>query len=1202
MEGQHQLGTDVTINSVHNISIMANDSQSSSNPIITCSSPVGLWFSNSTSITITSIVINNCSNHGNTSGALTFYNISGVLTLDGLTVTNSNSRGIVTNKVETVKIHECILNSNGNGGIEIVDVEVIIIAECSFIQNTAKYGQGEGGGLKIKASSISSTCPILSLIHSNFTNNTALYGGGLLIDIQCGNMTVSNSHFSYNTVQRLGGGVRVRVSNSTNFTFIQSTFEYNTVLGKDVLPKEPPAGGGVYIYLIAIKFATIVKVIGCIFNDNNGNNYGGGIAVNIDTLWNNKYPITTVIESSLFHSNRACGLWSGGAIFTYTNITILYSKFINNTGPCIYQWNYLSSITIDNSIFSDNLGVGLFTFGDLASLLVMNTLFERQQSRAIDVAVHYNFTLVNVSVIACSDTAISIECFTVLDPGSLTISNLTILNNQGTGLDMVNCMPVCFSGSNIIANNNAAVDDGGGMSIHGIGSVRLLPNATLLVRNNTAGRYGGGIYIEEWSYRHRLVPISWYVLCSFVRGEDNIHFEANKAVAAGDNIYGGNFGCEFESFVLLTRSMVVTGLPDGFPHQSDQVSSRSTKPFSVTSSPPIAMCLCENDTVNCSTLSTTNKQVYSGQPFNVTVAVVGLGGGVNSGNFIATTSNDLELVSSANSNFIANRSCKTFVYTPKLSHSTNSSTCNQFNVTLNISNSFIPDGYINISLTILPCPPGLMLDIDTKSCICDSVITQKVPGIRCNVSWMPHPIQHSQNNWIGYYNPLNCTIAHSGCPFDYCVSSSATFSLNESDLQCNYNRSGILCGQCKPRLSLMLGSNKCSQCSNDWLALIPVFAISGVLLVVLLIALNLTVSVGSINGLLFYANIVKLNESAFFPRGGIPVISQFIAWLNLDWGIETCLYNGLDSYWKVMLQFVFPMYLWFLVIAIIIACRYSFKVSRLCGHNTVPVLATLILMSYTKLLRTVTKSLMINTIECGDTEWNVWNVDANISYLSGKHIVLFSISLMFLITGLIYTGLVFCSQWLQRYSGKCCKSTRDPVVKLKPLIDAYTGPYKDKYRFWTGLGLIVRILLTVIFTFTSEESSVLNNFFVALTIMLTIIGSRVYRNKYNAIIENFSYINLFLLALVATPLSINEIDDKSVSVASTIISVTMEMLLLLIVIVVHSLTRMMKCEQRGRRNNRERHSMNKNQRSYGSFEDPFSPGFQRQEPLIYYGN
>ena len=922
MEGQHQLGTDVTIDSVHNITIMANDTQSTSNHIITCISPVGLWFSNSTSITITSIVINNCSNHDNTSGALAFYNISGVLTLDGLTVTNSNSRGIVTNKVETVKIQECILNSNGNGGIEIVDAQVIIIAECWFIHNTAKYGQGEGGGLKIKASS--STCPILSLIHSNFTNNAALYGGGLLIDIQCGNMTVSNSNFSYNTVQRLGGGVRVRVSNGThypNFTFIQSTFEYNTVLGINTIKEEPPGGGGVYMYFTRTEPTTTIRVTECIFNSNNGKAYGGGFVINV---WNKQF-IHTVISNSLFQSNSA---GYASVIMTIPNTTISGCKFFNNTNGTNNIFlnppdnSRSATITVDNCLFADNHGVGLYTYGDVPALLVMNTLFERQQGHAMTTAVYYNITLVNVTVVA-SKAAISLECSIISGAFKATLSDLTIKNNKGTGLVIENCAPIEFSGNSIIANNTAALDSGG-IAIYGIGQIRLSPNAMLSLSTNTAGRYGGGMYIERWAPPHIVLHSS--IFCSFegkTCTSDSIHFELNQALAAGDNIYGGNyFHCTYYDHEAPKRANTVTALRN-VPMSWSQPSLSwnqtlilhySLKPFSAISSDPIAVCLCENDIVNCSNLSTTNKQVYSGQPFNVTVALVGFGGGVNSGNFITTTSDDLELISGANSNFIANKSCKTFVYTPKLSHSTK----NRFNITLNISNSLIPDGYLNISLTILPCPPGLMLDIDTKSCVCDSVITQKVPGIKCNVSWMPHPIQHSQSNWIGNYNPLNCTIAHSGCPFDYCVSSSVTFSLNESDLQCNYNRSGILCGQCKPGLSLMLGSNKCSQCSNDWLALIPVFAISGVLLVVLLIALNLTVSVGSINGLLFYANIVKLNESAFFPRGGIPVISQFIAWLNLDWGIETCFYNGLDSYWKVMLQFVFPVYLWFLVIAIII--------------------------------------------------------------------------------------------------------------------------------------------------------------------------------------------------------------------------------------------------------------------------------------------
>ena len=84
-------------------------------------------------------------------------------------------------------------------------------------------------------------------------------------------------------------------------------------------------------------------------------------------------------------------------------------------------------------------------------------------------------------------------------------------------------------------------------------------------------------------------------------------------------------------------------------------------------------------------------------------------------------------------------------------------------------------------------------------------------------------------------------------------------------------------------------------------------------------------------------------------------------------GIEYCFVDGLDGYVKTWLQFVFPLYVWFLVVVIIVACRYSGRLSRLCGHNAVPVLATLILMSYTKLSRTVTNALMMNTL----TMWRV---------------------------------------------------------------------------------------------------------------------------------------------------------------------------------------------------------------------------------------
>ena len=96
------------------------------------------------------------------------------------------------------------------------------------------------------------------------------------------------------------------------------------------------------------------------------------------------------------------------------------------------------------------------------------------------------------------------------------------------------------------------------------------------------------------------------------------------------------------------------------------------------------------------------------------------------------------------------------------------------------------------------------------------------------------------------------------------------FNLNESDRQCQHDRSGTLCGQCQPGLSVQLGSNRCAKCSSiPAIYIVPIFLVSGIMLVVLLFPLNLTVTVGSINGIIFYVNIVQLNSSVFFSEGSI---------------------------------------------------------------------------------------------------------------------------------------------------------------------------------------------------------------------------------------------------------------------------------------------------------------------------------------------
>ena len=76
--------------------------------------------------------------------------------------------------------------------------------------------------------------------------------------------------------------------------------------------------------------------------------------------------------------------------------------------------------------------------------------------------------------------------------------------------------------------------------------------------------------------------------------------------------------------------------------------------------------------------------------------------------------------------------------------------------------------------------------------------------------------------------------------------------------------------------------------------------IAGILLIALLLTLNLTVAIRTLNGLIFYANIVGANSSTFFS-GLSPSTKYFsilISWLNLEVRLDVCLFEGMDTYWK----------------------------------------------------------------------------------------------------------------------------------------------------------------------------------------------------------------------------------------------------------------------------------------------------------------
>ena len=431
-----------------------------------------------------------------------------------------------------------------------------------------------------------------------------------------------------------------------------------------------------------------------------------------------------------------------------------------------------------------------------------------------------------------------------------------------------------------------------------------------------------------------------------------------------------------------------------------------------------------------------------------------------------------------------------------------------------------------VKVTFLPCtcPIGFKENdkLNTRcECICDEVISSL--QAECDIA-SSSIIRHS-NFWVTYLSNQGGYIVYPECPLDYCHPPTLPVSINlnlphGADAQCKSNHMGNLCGACLPGYSTILGSSKCLPCSNNWIALIIAFFFAGVVLVVFILYFNLTVAVGTINGLLFYANIVMANHVIYIQDSNI--LSVFISWLNLDLGIEVCLYNGMDNYVKVWMRFLFPLYIIVLVILIIVVSERWVKFAKLLTYkNPVATLATLILLSYTQLLRTIISSFSFAILEYPDGSRKIaWLPDANVDYFSGKHAPLFLAAMLVVLIGLAYTIFLFSWQWLLRLTDRrFLRWIRNS--RLNSFMDAYHAPYNFKYRFWTGLLLFVRVTLYLV-------ASVVQNVFadprvnlVFTTVLITGICvlrgylkvSTLYKNWLIDIIELTFYFNIIFFTV-----------------------------------------------------------------------------------------
>ena len=297
----------------------------------------------------------------------------------------------------------------------------------------------------------------------------------------------------------------------------------------------------------------------------------------------------------------------------------------------------------------------------------------------------------------------------------------------------------------------------------------------------------------------------------------------------------------------------------------------------------------------------------------------------------------------------------------------------------------------------------------------------------------------------------------------------------------------------------------------------------------LLTVLNVTVTEGTINGLIFYASFLFTCRNYFFFDSQHHTLKRFatslwifIAWLNLDSGFDTCAYNGMTGYQYIWIIFGFAFYLLFIQAVMIILSRKFIFFTRLFGRNVLKVLATLLFLTHSQLMyasfHTFQYAHLFVSTQNGIKDFIVWRFDGNIPYFGLKHMTLLVLSAICILLMLFSILCLLFIQCLQKQNDRWYLRW---VERLRPFFEAFTGPCHDNYRFWPGLLHLLRTLIYALSMYFNSYQSyyrrwkmlVTAAFCVLIMTLAFIFPHGVYKKWFLNVLEFSLLLNLCILCI-----------------------------------------------------------------------------------------
>ena len=412
-----------------------------------------------------------------------------------------------------------------------------------------------------------------------------------------------------------------------------------------------------------------------------------------------------------------------------------------------------------------------------------------------------------------------------------------------------------------------------------------------------------------------------------------------------------------------------------------------------------------------------------------------------------------------------------------------------------------------LDITIKPCPLGFTLIHHTGSCGCLTLL-RNIEGTKCSIRRQTISKPRTSNVWLGRIGKSSTFALGIDCPISYCnndprnthyiITKNGIFLTNHNKKNlplCWNNRSGTLCGHCYKQ-SVIFGSSRCETCSNWWLLTILLYTAAGPLFVFALYIFKLTLTAGTLNGIIFYAQVTNAGVLEYVTAscyGSDPALTNtfqscffFLSSMNLNLGFPLCFYNGMSELWKTGLSLVFPVYLLTIVVLIIVVSHYSTRISNKISRSAIQVLVTVVHLSSSKLLLALIYVLSSATVRMEHDINYVWYWDGSVTYMGHSHATLLLVTtIVVLILVMPYFVVLIFGSTLIRHSVKV-------TFYIRPVFEAIHAPYKEGYHYWFVARLI---LLMVIYIYSALPLGDGNNFYIVIASLLAIFltGQALFR-------------------------------------------------------------------------------------------------------------